>query len=181
MPDEPKRGCWDPDHKKETEYHEKLQSLKLTYNDVLDQIFIQLGGRTFIEQALEEIKEKCHSAAWETYHGKPEYEVKNDTIRFTGYFCSYDNWYSHEKWSLFDNMKNILRALAFFETGMVGSYPQNIALLLGYGDKEYSTVAFTDCTKINQLKMFKNHRVDVKFTSKEFAEQFADEYLGRVC
>lgn len=155
--------------------------MKLTYNDVLDQIFIQLGGRTFIEQALEEIKEKCHSAAWETYHGKPEYEVKNDTIRFTGYFCSYDNWYSHEKWSLFDNMKNILRALAFFETGMVGSYPQNIALLLGYGDKEYSTVAFTDCTKINQLKMFKNHRVDVKFTSKEFAEQFADEYLGRVC
>lgn len=88
MPDEPKRGCWDPDHKKETEYHEKLQSLKLTYNDVLDQIFIQLGGRTFIEQALEEIKEKCHSAAWETYHGKPEYEVKNDTIRFTGYFVA---------------------------------------------------------------------------------------------
>ncbi len=181
LPATPDRSAWDPGHKAQTEYHEKLRSMKLTYKDVLDQIFIQLVGQNFTDRALDEIKEKCHSAVWDSYQGKPKYELKNDTIRFTGYFCSYENWYSHEKWSLCDGMKNILRGLAFFETSIIGSYPKNIAHLLSYDDKDYSIVSFNDCSKLEQLKMFKNHRVDVKFTSKEFAEQFVAEYLGRVC
>lgn len=181
LPTKPDSGIWDPEHKAETAYHEKLRSMKLTYKDVLDQIFIQLGGQSFTDRALDEIKERCHSAAWDSYHGTPEYELKKDTIRFTGYFCNYENWYSHEKWSLCDGMKNILRGLAFFETSIISSYPQNIACLLGYDDKEYSIFSFNDCSKLEQLKMFKNHRVDVKFASKELAEQFVSEYLGRVC
>lgn len=181
LPAEPDSYVWDREHKAITEYHEKLRSMKLTYKDILDQIFIQLGGQSFTDRALDEIKEKCHSAAWDSYHGKSEYELKKDTIRFVRYFCNCDSWCSREKWSLCDSMKNILRGLAFFETSVIGSYPQNIAYLLGGGNKEYSIVSFDDCTKAEQLKMFKNGRVDIKFTSKEFAEQFAAEYLGHVC
>ena len=30
------------------------------------------------------------------------------------------------------------------------------------------------------MKMFKNGRVDIKFTSKEYADQFVSDYIGRV-
>ena len=34
--------------------------------------------------------------------------------------------------------------------------------------------------KLKRIRMFKNHRVDVKFASKELAHQFAEQYLGTV-
>ena len=181
LPQRPDRYSYDSYKEAEKEYERRMKELLLTYKEVLEQIFIQLEGRTFAERALDEIKENCHTAAWNTYNGKAEFEVKNDTIRFAGYFCSFDQWLSREKWSVTDSMKSILRGLSAFETGMVGSYPQNIALLLSYDDKNFSACDFTDCTKVSQLRMFKNHRVDIKFANKEFAEQFVDEYLGRIC
>ena len=33
---------------------------------------------------------------------------------------------------------------------------------------------------MKQLKMFKNHRVDLKFESKTYASEFAEKYLGLV-
>lgn len=181
LPKKPDRGMWDPEHKVEIEYHKKLRSLELTYKTVLDQIFIQLGGQSFTQRALDELKENCHSAAWNTYSGKQLFELKNDTIRFTSYFCRCENWGVKDHWSLCDDMKHILRGMAHFETGVIGKYPSLIAHLLGYGDKDYSIFAFEDCSQIKQLKMYKNNRVDVKFSSKKSAEQFITDYLGSVC
>lgn len=116
------------------QYHETMEQLLLSYEDILEQIFIQLGGRTFIEKAVDELKEKCHAAAWNTYHNTAQYEVKNDTIRFTSYACKFDDWLGRPKWSLNDGMKNILRGAAHFETGSLEYYPSCISTLLGWDD-----------------------------------------------
>ena len=181
LPQKPDYSAWDPNHKAEEEYHQKLQEIKLTYQQVLDQIFIQLGGRTFVERAVDELKEACHSAAWSTYNGKPQYEVKGDTIRLLHYACSCDEWLSRCKWKLTNDGKAVLRAVSHFETGVIGHHPQNIAFLLGYEDNHFSTVLFEDCEKVKQVRMFKNNRMDIKFASKDMAEQFVTDYIGRVC
>ena len=156
-----------------------MREFTLKYVDVVEQIFVQLGGRTFEQRALDELKEKCHKFAWNIYHSKVEYEVKNDTIQFNGYACSYESWMSRCVWKINDGMRDVLRALAHFETQQLDYLPKDIAFLVGYDDKCSSSYDF-DYEKLKKIRMFKNHRVDVKFSSKELAHQFAEKYLGLV-
>ena len=76
-------------------------------------------------------------------------------------------------------MKDVLRALAHYETRQMDYLPKDIAFLVGYDDKCSSSYDF-DYDKLKKIRMFKNHRVDVKFASKELAHQFAEQYLGIV-
>lgn len=162
------------------EYHQKLRTMIVNYKDVLDQIFIQLDGRTFLERAVDEIKEECHHAAWNRYYGKANFELKNDTIRFT-YGCHFDSWLGHDQWEVNEGMKKILHGLSYFETEVIGDCPSVISSLCGWDKKKYSFVEFTDYTKLLSFKMFKNGRVDIKFKSKDYAAQFVSEFLGTVC
>ena len=178
LPHKPKNDYFSPNTEAVAEYHQKLRTMTVSYKDVLEQIFVQLGGRTFLERALDEIKEACHKAAWCTYNGKAEYELKNDTVRFT-YGCRFDTMF--DKWEVNDSMKEILRGLAYFESEILGYYPAAIENLLGYSRLVDPRVEFTSYTKLHSLRMFKNGRVDVKFKNKNYADQFASEYLGLVC
>ena len=80
LPDRPESKAYRSNAEAWREYHRQLDVLLLDYRNVLDQIFAQLGSRTFLERALDELKGKCHVAAWNTYHGKADFERKNDTI-----------------------------------------------------------------------------------------------------
>jgi len=176
LPESPK---YDWEKSRTKEYHEKMRDFILRYEDVVEQIFVQLGGRTFEQRALDELKEKCHKFAWNLYHSKAEFEVRNDTIQFTGYACSYDSWLSRCVWKFNDGMRDVLRGLAHFETRQLGYLPKDIAFLVSYDDKCSSSYEF-NYEKLKKIRMFKNHRVDVKFASKEIAHQFAEQYLGLV-
>ena len=176
VPDSPQ---FDWEKSRTNEYHKKMRELTLKYEDVLEQIFVQLGGRTFEERALDELKEKCHKFSWNNYKGLPEYEVQNETIHFNGYACSFDAWLSRSVWKFNDGMRDVLRGLAHFETQQLDYLPKDIAFLVGYDDKCSSSYDF-DYEKVKRIRMFKNHRVDVKFASKELAHQFAEQYLGLV-
>ena len=68
-----------------------------------------------------------------------EYEVKNDTIQFNGYACSYESWMSRCVWKINDGMRDVLRALAHFETQQ-----------LDYLNKKYSQCKL--CSAINKEK-----------------------------
>ncbi len=176
LPEKPKYS-WSKEQTKQ--YHITMRDLPLRYEDILEQIFVQLGGRTFAERAVDELKEKCHHAAWNTYRNTADYEVKSDTIRFTSYACKYDDWLGRPKWSLSDSMKDILRGASHFETGQLEYYPAGVSALLGWDEKDTALFEFTG-EKMKSLRMFKNHRVDLKFSSKAYANQFAAEYLGLV-
>lgn len=158
------------------EWEKKMDALSLKYNEVLDQLFLQLDGRTFSEYALAELKRACHELSWKTYDGTPFYQVKGVTITFKGSFCceSYSS-----KWELYGTAKPLLPALGHFESGNLGygAYPIT-QLKSGVYTQE---VEFNGWQKVSSLKMFKNGRLDIKFQSPEYANEFVEQYLGLVC
>ncbi len=161
------------------EYHLKMQEMALQYEDILEQIFVELGGRTFEERSLDEIRERCHKAAWNPYSNEAKYQVKKDTIQFDGYFCSYRGWLSHNSWELETDMQHILRGVAHFETRQTMTLPHIISFLISSNGKEESTYDL-NLEKVVRIRFFKNNRVDIKFAGKEYAHQFAEQYLGLV-
>lgn len=165
------------------EYYGAVENTELKYEDILDQIFIQLGGFSFQEKALNELKQKAHDAAWNRYYGNKCYEQKKAVISFSRYACSFDSW--HEEYyhgeheiQLTDGMKNIIRALAYFECGDTSSIPWTLNTLLGYNWTTYNTEMQLGLEKLKSVKCFKNGRVDIRFTSEAFAREFAETFLG---
>ena len=77
-------------------YEERMKSIIIRYEDIVDQIILRLDGRSFTEQAFHELTESCHSAAWDQNRMQAIFEQKKDTLRFTGYFCSYSDWANKE-------------------------------------------------------------------------------------
>lgn len=162
-------------------YMKDMDELSLSYTDVLEQIFLQTGGRAFFEQALHELKEKCHQAAWITNNGSPRFEQKKSTLQLTGYACSFRDWHGGGAWELASRTKDILWGIAHFETGAFGSAPCSLSGILGRYDSPDSQHEFPDCEKLQSLRMFKNGRVDIRFTSEAHAVQFIEDYLKTIC
>lgn len=183
VPQEPK---YQYSHEKKEEHYIKeyekyqlaLSNLSLTADSILEEIFSQMDGRGFTEQALYELKSKCHNAAWADYHKAPKYEVQKDVLRFSGYACSHSG-YGSSPWSLSGDLKNILRGIAHFETDTFSYIPDSILRLLSYS-YSYDLTTFSTCKKVKQLKMFKNGRVDIKFADADTVKKFVEDYLGTV-
>lgn len=181
LPAKTSNSGWNRNEEEWRQYHAELQTMALRYEMIVDQVLIQLDGRSFVERAVDELKERCHKAAWNAYQKKPDYELKKDTLRLTRYACKYETWMGQDRWCLQDGAKQILHGIAHFETGGFAFFPLGFSELLGYGNQETPIHEFPTCNKINQLRMFKNGRVDIKFTSELFAKQFTENYLGLVC
>jgi len=161
-------------------YREQIQALTVLYQSVVEQIILRLDGRSFTEQAFFELRERCHEATWNIQKRRREFEVAKGTVRFLDHFCKYECSIC-ELWKLDEDMREILRGAAHFETGDFDSFPRGVPELL---DGKSQTVDFADwpgCKKIKGLKMFKNGRVDLKFSSEGIAREFVQIYLGAVC
>lgn len=172
---------WEDDYKEQAQkYTQELENLTLHYTDILEQIFLQTGGRAFFEQALYELKENCHSAAWDSDSGRARFEQKKCVLQFTNYACRFRSYYRRESWELIDRMKDIIRGISHFETGGFDHTPASLSRLLTY-TLDSGQCEFPDCKKIQSLKMFKNGRVDLKFASEAYVLQFVDEYLKTIC
>ena len=161
-------------------YHRTLRALALHYEDVVDQMFIQLDGLSFVERAFQELRTKCHKAAYWS-KSNAGYDRKGDTLRFGGYFCSCDERWGREEWRLAERMQDIFTAVAHYETNTFGRFPAGFSELLGYSDVSTSQFQFPTCQKLVHLRMFKNGRVDLKFKTAALAKVFAETYLDSLC
>ena len=155
-------------------YNKSMCDLVLTYEQVVDEVISQLGGLSFAERAVKELKRKCYTAA-HNYKGEANYIIKNNTMTFSS-LCCYNSWYSYPDWSISDGDKNILWGIVRFETGQHNSCPWQMKILFGYRINEalYELDGFE---KVLSIKLFKNGRVDIKFATPALAQQFAEEYL----
>ena len=161
-------------------YHKQMQELSLHSDQIVEQILARLDGRGLQEQAIYELKEKCHKAVWSTYSGKAEFVCKKDVITLS-YGCNFESWMSSSHWELTDGMKNVLRGIAHYEIGSFSVLPQTIGTLLQYYRQENDRIDFFDCKKVKQLRLFKNRRVDIRFANASAAREFAENYLGTMC
>ncbi len=158
-----------------------MQTLSVRYTDVLDQIFLYTDGRELSDQALHELKEKCHRAAWNASNGQAKFTQKKCTLLLTGYACHYQDMYGGGRWELVLSTSDILRGIAHFETGDCSNIPLSIGNIIGSYNLSHNVYEFYDCQKALSLKLYKNNRVDIKFSTEEYAWQFVSEYLGDIC
>ena len=181
IPDKPDDRWTDDYEDRVKAYTETLQSLSVRYTDVLDQIFLYTDGRELSDQTLHELKEKCRRAAWNASNGQAKFTQKRCTLLLTGYACHYQDMYGGGRWELVLSTSDILRGIAHFETGDCSNIPLSIGNIIGSYNLSHNVYEFYDCQKALSLKLYKNNRVDIKFSTKEYAWQFVSEYLGDIC
>lgn len=161
-------------------YEKAMLELSLQYTDILEQIFIKLDGRNLQEQAMHELLGKCHEAAWNSHHKTPGYVRKKAVIQFSDYACSYSARYSYESWELTQKTKHILQGIAHYETDSFSLIPSTISSIIGSYDLKSDFFEFPTCKKLQSIKLYKNGRVDIRFATEEYAQQFTEKYLGTV-
>lgn len=162
------------------EYTAALDSLSLRYTEVLEQLFLQTGGRELAESAVSQLKEKCRRAAWSRAGGKAGYTLKKGTL-LLDHACSYRNPYrGYESWNILYQAVDILKGIAHFEAGGFSGIPDSLAQVLHSGDYSENCFTFSGCVKVQSMKLYKNHRADIKFHTEEYARKFVEEYLGTV-
>ena len=180
LPSNSSKGIFEREKAEEAEaaYHKAMRELALRYTDVLDQIFIQLGGRSFQERAFWKIQQRCCSAVWNTYKNEPQYVQQKDIIHFYCHFCSCDADWTPPRWSMTDRAKNVLWGVVHFETGSYTMVPAVLSDFFSYRDVRQACTDFHGYSKLRQIRLFKNGRMDIRFASSELAEQFIDIYLS---
>lgn len=159
------------------EYLLWASSIQLHYEDIVTQILSCFDGRTPSEQSLQELCRRCNEAVWCNSRHKAKFERKYAVISFLGTFCSFQNDRQH--WTFTSNMGPVLLCAAHFETGALNKYPACFPSPPFDETYECNQMDFGGCEKLAQLRLFKNGRVDLRFTSEDYANQFIDAYLGR--
>lgn len=149
-------------------YQGQLLHMSLTYQQIVEQIFVQTDGRGLWEQAEYYIKAQCHEGAWR--FGKPKYERKKAVIQFSN-AVNYD-------FSLPESTKNVMRGLAHFETGKIGIIPNEFSPLWDRYKLPYDSFEFDDCKKVKKIRAFRNGRLDIRFSEEAHAVRFIEIYLG---
>ena len=170
LPQKPQER-WKSGYEEEYEqYQNELLTMTLDYQQIVTQIFNQTDGRGLWEEAEHHIKTQSHESAWR--FGKPTFERKKHTIQFS-------NAVSSDR-SLHESSKHILRGLAHFETGTVGIIPGSFSALLDHRILYDDSFTFDGCKKLLKLRIFRNGRMDIRFTEEAHAVKFIEAYLGSV-
>jgi len=150
-----------------------------TYDTVLDDIIQKLGGMTFNELSVQQIKDRMKKAAF--CYDKWRIEVKNATVKFDGAYVSKE-WYQ-DKYKVHrgEFLAVLPDALSLF---MIGS-PNccHMGFMRKYEieldeDEMKQGIEFPSGLKLKSMKFFKNGRLDMKFETPEYARAFAREYCG---
>lgn len=161
-------------------YNDTITNLSLRYEAVVDEVFAQLGGFSFTEKALNELKEKCYSAVhhhdWRTNGEVEDFEIKKDTLQLTRYSCHFDPGWSTPRWSITDETKRILDAIAHYEYGNFDYGSRAFSGLFEW-NIETNFFQYSWMEKMRSVKLFKNGRVDIKFASAAAVNEFVNNYL----
>ncbi len=180
------RGKLDAYKVEKNKFEQSLRILPLRYEQVVDEIFVQLGGFSFQERAMNEFLRLCwdasHHRNWSSDPYVEEFEIKNDVLRLTGswVYCDENKWMSSPvpEYKPSESLKTILNALAHYETGKFKDGANWFPELFKYDTKENQfEVAYM--SKVKNIKLFKNGRVDIKFRSVAFVQEFVGQYLRR--
>lgn len=156
-----------------------LRALPLRYEQIVDEIFVQLGGFSFQEQAMNEFLERTWNCCHNRWDQKERFEIKNDTLRLTGSWCYCDDqWSWGPEWKPSDDLKMLLDALAWYECGRMNEGRLWFRDLYVYSTK---TNEFNICNmeKVKFIKLFKNGRVDIKFRNAAYVQEFVEQCMRR--
>lgn len=156
--------------------------LDITYQDILNEIFVQLEGFNFNEKAVKELRDDFIKELG----GRRNIEIKNNKISISNYIY-FDSWsWSGTKISYRnDRVIALFKVLSHFEreeNDIIITF-NNVINELQEGTKTYDIFrkySFEHLDKVKNFKIYKNNKVDIIFTTKQLAEEFLNEYCGRL-
>ena len=175
------RGKLDAYKVEKNKFEQSLRTLPLRYEQVVDEIFVQLGGFSFQEKAMNEFLSRTWNCCHSTYRDNAEeFEIKNDTLKLTGYWCSCkdDSWRSYDAWESTGSLKTLLNALAWYECRRMDEGNLWFPELFRY-DTERNFFETNNMEKVKSVKLFKNGRVDIKFRSVAYVQEFVEICLRK--
>jgi hypothetical protein len=154
---------------------------KTNYNDILDQIFIQLGGFSFEDKAIKELKDKTRRTYQRHYSGS-NMSIKGCKVSIDGYYSHKDSIWN--EYRLSGNYDLIFTALYHYENGIIKEHTTELHnRYSGYdnekrADRNYEKYEPYSLDKVKSIKFFKNGKLDIEFDGNQTAVFFAKEYLG---
>lgn len=164
---------------KKEKYDISLRTLPLRYEQIVDEIFVQLGGFSFQEQAMNEFLERTWNCCHQDWDGKEKFEIKNNTLRLPSYWCTCDDsWSWGPQWKTSENLRTLLDALAWYYCGRIGEghlwFPELFEYTISRNEFEIHNMNI-----VKSIKLFKNGRVDIKFKSAACVQEFVEQCMRR--
>jgi hypothetical protein len=153
--------------------------MSVSINDLLDDIFNQLGGMTFNDKGLEEAKEKLlnDTKAWKD---EEKIKVKNGKITINN-FMYYDYWgksYGEYRNSDHEKIINLFKIISYADTKELKNNYEFVTSSINSYNNKYIGLYEIDDTILKSFKTFKNGKVEIVFNSGLQALNFAIKYLG---
>lgn len=162
-------------------YEASLYTFPLRYEQIVDEIFVQLGGFSFQERAMNEFLAKCWKAVHNRWDHAERFEIKNDTLKLDG-FCWYDSnrWMTNPipEYKPSEGLRIVLNSLVHFDIGQLNRGAEWFPELFYYSTKE-NIFPVNNLGKVKQIRLFKNGRVDIKFKDAVSCQEFVENYLRK--
>lgn len=154
----------------------------IDYHAVLDKIFDQLGGMSFEEKAIKEVKDKLKEKCYNGYRDTWEIKVKGNKFTYTGGYCSKDKYFDYYNFGSTEWLRAFIDALAFNTYGEKTQVYSLNHLYSSYSirleEDDFQNGFSAPEVGVKHVKLFKNGRIDVTFTDAEFCRKFAREWCG---
>lgn len=162
-------------------YLESIIHAQIDHNLILDHIFLALDGKTFAEQAEEQIKDASRNAS-STYSGKRLHEIKNKKITMKILYAR-KSWNDEYEVGLDSkDYRAILRALTYFDSDTQNSETYSgWHRFIGYNLKESDGIFSSHDvygSKVTNFRYYKNGKFEVTFDSHANAQLFATDFLN---
>lgn len=165
------------------EYRDKINSTEINFNTIIDNIFIQLDGYSFVDKVKKEIMDNCKNVCFNKYTKLNYVNLKKDKLVIeTGFHSHFDGiWKEYEASTDNESFKAIMRALSFFDSKEKNNSIYGIWLnsFIYYKKNEKDGIYGLHSAygnKIESFKFYKNGKWEVKFVSSEDAQNFFDIY-----
>lgn len=160
----------------------ELEVTEIDYNKIIDDIIDQLGGLSFADRAIKEVKDALKDKCYNGYHDDWNIKVKGNTITYSGYGYVDDAWHrgNYEVHSP-DFIRKFMEAVSMERygdkrhiCGLDCIYEYSVYL----DEDEMKNGLFPVDVPVEKIKFFKNGRIDIKFKEAEQARKFAREWCG---
>ena len=160
----------------------KKYDTTVTAQNIFDEIIEQLDGFSFIEKAQQEIKQQLQK---ETTYSKPVAKGNKLILSNFFYLDQFDlKWGSYKlSYNSYDRAETLLKALYLYEyniTQLTEEAEQLLKTLKYSKNDDVFTTHALNMKKIKSIKLYKNGRVDIEFTSSHYAREFAKDFLNIV-
>lgn len=151
------------------------------YNIVIDDIIDQLGGLSFADRAIKEVKDALRDKCYNSYRDIWYVKIKGNTISYNGYGWIEQRYSGEYQVHSEDVVRPFLKALSFERYGEERQI-YGLSKLYNYSiyldEDEVKNGLNPIDVPVEKIKFFKNGRIDFKFTDAEQARKFIREWCG---